>query len=132
MTRAGSLATVAGGVVVLVSTTLLAAGQPERFSGANDFQSFCVSCHGTTGTGDGPFAGSLKKRPADLSALTKKNGGVYPADAVFKSIDKGHESASMPAWTEVFAKSQNSIGAEAAAERVRALVKYVETLQQTP
>jgi len=32
-----------------------------------------VSCHGAAGKGDGVIAGSLKRRPADLTQLAKKN-----------------------------------------------------------
>ena len=78
------------------------------------------------------LAGALRKRPADLTQLSKKNDGVFRADAVFKVIDAGHESADMPAWTAVLAKSQESTGAEAAKARIRESVKYLETLQPRP
>ncbi|MBI3490921.1 MAG: cytochrome c [Acidobacteria bacterium] len=132
MTRLGALAAACG--VGLTSAVLVAGGlqTSTRYSSNSDFQSFCASCHGTSGKGDGVLARSLSKRPADLTQLKKKNDGVYPADAVFKVIDAGHESADMPAWTQVFAKSQESAGTGAAKERIRSLVDYLETIQQKP
>lgn len=116
----------------LASTRLVAEGPQtaSRFSGGADFQVFCASCHGTAGKGDGVLAGVIRKRPADLTQIAIKKGGVYPADAVFKVIDGGREHTDMPAWVEVFAKSQESAGAEAAKERIETLVKYLKTIQE--
>ena len=131
MTRLAMLT--AACAVGLTSAVALANGaQTTTFSSANDFQSFCSSCHGTTGKGDGVLAGSLKKRPSDLTLLTIKSAGVFPADAVLKIIDGGHETNDMPAWKDVFAKSQESAGADAAQTRMRSLVSYLETMQQKP
>ncbi|HUC76382.1 MAG TPA: cytochrome c [Vicinamibacterales bacterium] len=129
MTRVGML-TIA--CVGLTSVGLLAGGRQTSTaeSGSQDFQIFCSSCHGTSAKGDGVLAGSLKKRPADLTQLSRKNDGVFPADAVFKVIDEGHETKDMPAWTEVFAKSQESTGPDAAKARIRRLMRYLETLQE--
>jgi cytochrome c553 len=102
---------------------------PSSYSGPADYQVFCVSCHGASAKGDGVIAGSLRKRPADLTQLSKKNNGVFPAEATFKMIEAGHETADMPAWSAVLAKSQESAGEEAAKARIRALVTYLETLQ---
>jgi len=102
---------------------------PAPYSGSADYQVFCASCHGASGKGDGSLAGALRKRPADLTQLSKKNDGIFPFDAVFTTVDAGHETADMPAWTAVLAKSQESTGPEAAKVRIRELVKYLETLQ---
>jgi mono/diheme cytochrome c family protein len=102
---------------------------PSSYSGEADYRVFCASCHGASAKGDGVLAGSLRKRPADLTQLSKKNEGVFPADATFKTIESGHEVADMPGWSAVLAKSQESAGEEAAKARIRALVTYLETLQ---
>jgi len=102
------------------------------YSGPADYQVFCASCHGASAKGDGVIAGTLRKRPADLTQLSKKNDGVFPADATFKTIESGHEKADMPGWSAVLAKSQESAGEDAAKARIRALVKYLETLQPKP
>jgi len=113
----------------LLRPTIAASQTPSSYSGPADYQVFCTSCHGASGKGDGIIAGSLRKRPADLTQLSKKNDGVFPTEGVFKTIESGHEVADMPAWSQVLAKSQESAGEEAAKARIRALVNYLETLQ---
>src|SRR6476620_2188049 len=39
------------------------------------------------GKGDGTLSKSLRKKPADLTQLAKKNNGQFPADTVAKFID---------------------------------------------
>jgi cytochrome c553 len=120
--------------VALASTRVAAQApqNPESYSGRADFQTFCASCHGASGKGDGTLAGALRKRPADLTQLAKKRDGVFPAEAVFTAIEAGHEKNDMPAWAAVLEKSQESSGPEAARARIRSLVKYLETLQPKP
>ena len=105
----------------------------QRYSGNGDYQAYCASCHGVEARGDGMIAKSLKKRPADLTQLSKRNNGVYPEEKVFKTIDgrKGsaHGDSDMPVWGDVFAKATESAGAENTALRIDTLVKYIETLQ---
>ena len=71
--------------------------------GKREFQNNCVMCHGSDGKGGGSVLDLLKKAPADLTLLTKKNGGVFPFDRVYKVIDgremfKGHGDRDMPVW----------------------------------
>jgi cytochrome c553 len=129
MRRIGWLAAV---VAVGTASVIAAAQASTTYTSSNDFQSFCASCHGSAGKGDGVLAGSLRKHPPDLTQLSVKNDGVYPSEAVMKMIDGGHESADMPAWKDVFAKSQESAGAAAATVRMQGLAKYLETLQKKP
>ena len=114
-----------------VLATVPIAAQP--YSGHGDYQVYCSSCHGAEARGDGVIANTLRKRPADLTQLGKRNNGVFPADRVFNIIDgrKGaaHSDSDMPPWGEVFAKSSESAGAEQTAARIDTLVKYLETLQ---
>ena len=130
MRRLGLLAAL--GAVGTASVIAAAQGSATTYTSSNDFQSFCASCHGSAGKGDGVLANALKKRPADLTQLTIKNEGAYPVDAVLKIMAGGHESEDMPAWKDVFAKSQESAGADAAKVRMQSLAKYIETLQQKP
>ena len=48
-------------------------------SGVEMYKTYCAVCHGNEGKGDGPAASALKARPADLSQLSKNNGGKFPA-----------------------------------------------------
>jgi mono/diheme cytochrome c family protein len=111
----------------------VAAPRTSAASGKQMFEAYCASCHGTSGKGDGPAAGALKSAPADLTALSKKNGGKFPADRV-TSILRGqatvtaHGNRDMPVWGPVF--WQMSQGHEAEFhQRVANLTRYLESLQ---
>lgn len=70
--------------------------------GRREFESNCAACHGKTGRGDGPVVELLKRSPPDLTQLSRKNGGVFPIDRVYQTIEGGtvaaHGSSEMPIW----------------------------------
>ena len=73
------------------------------YNGDQLFQRFCASCHGPQGYGDGPVAPSLKVLIPDLTELTKRAGGRFPADRVHEIIDgravlTAHGTRPMPVW----------------------------------
>jgi mono/diheme cytochrome c family protein len=111
----------------------MAAGPADQaYSGPADYQIYCASCHGASAKGDGMIANSLRKRPADLTQLAKRNDGVFPGDNVFKTIEGptvAHGKSDMPVWADVFGKAQDSPTPEGVKARIAALVKYLETLQ---
>lgn len=120
-------------VIASAIVTVGAQVQAQPYSGSGDYQVYCSACHGADARGEGAIAKSLKKHPADLTQLSKRNDGVYPEEKVFKTIDgrgpgSAHDS-DMPAWGDVFAKSSESAGADNAAARINVLVKYLQTLQ---
>ena len=131
--RAWGLLTAATIVVASALVSVGAQVQSQPYSGSGDYQVYCSSCHGSDARGDGVIAKSLKKHPADLTQLAKRNDGAYPSEKVFKTIDGakggGHSDSDMPAWGDVFAKSTESAGAENAAARIDVLVKYIQSLQ---
>jgi mono/diheme cytochrome c family protein len=97
------------------------------------YKTWCATCHGLSGKGDGPAASALKKAPADLTQLSKKNGGKFPTERVRKYIDgtdasvAAHGSREMPVWGTEF---QNIAGSSAAVTyRVTSLAAYLESLQ---
>jgi mono/diheme cytochrome c family protein len=101
---------------------------------SDDFHSYCASCHGEGGKGDGPLARSLRKRPADLTQLARKSGGAFPRDIVFRTIDgrkpvAGHGGPDMPIWGDAFARSSRNADDAAVSARIEALVAYLETIQ---
>ncbi len=65
--------------------TETAAKAPVR-SGAEDFAMLCTPCHGASGTGNGELAAELTQRPADLTGLAARNGGVFPTGPVLAQI----------------------------------------------
>lgn len=50
---------------------------PEPEEGRAIFEENCAVCHGSSGMGNGPWAGSYNPSPADLTAL--KEDGVFSA-----------------------------------------------------
>jgi hypothetical protein len=77
---------------VLIATACLALAacmvpMPEPVStGAEDFATYCAVCHGDGGKGDGALASTLDRRPADLTRLAARNGGVFPATRAMSKI----------------------------------------------
>lgn len=71
--------------------------------GERTFHSYCSSCHGIAGQGDGPVAAHLNTPPADLTRIAARNGGHFDAAEVARFIDgrerlEVHGSPNMPAW----------------------------------
>ncbi len=103
-------------------------------SGAQMWKDYCASCHGATGTGDGPAAEILKSPPADLTLLAKQNNGKFPTEH-FESILKfgsgghAHGTSDMPVWGPLF-RSLDPQHDSLVQLRMHNLSKYVESLQQ--
>jgi len=103
-------------------------------SGAEMFKTYCATCHGLDGKGNGPAASALKVAPADLSVLTQKNGGKYPSGRVIHVIEgtgeiAAHGSSEMPLWGPVF--HSLSPGNDSVVKlRISNLAKYIESLQK--
>ena len=103
-------------------------------SGKEMFGAYCAVCHGLEGSGDGPAADVLKKKPADLTALASKNGGKFPEAHVFVTLRQAnspvHGSGEMPVWGAIF--SSVSLGQAEIQMRINNLVSYVQSLQKSP
>ena len=102
-------------------------------SGKEMYTTYCAVCHGTDGKGGGPAATALKVPPTDLTLLSKKNGGKYPALKVTSSIRNesalpAHGSKEMPVWGALFWSMSSGHEAEVQ-QRVANLSKYIESLQ---
>jgi hypothetical protein len=70
-------------------------------AGRSEYLSHCATCHGVDGKGQGPTSAKLKTRPADLTRLAKRNGGVFSPSAVYEAIDgrkTTHGNGEMPVW----------------------------------
>lgn len=68
-----------------LAACMLPAPEPVP-TGAEDFAAYCAVCHGEGGTGDGALAGTLDRRPANLTRLARDNGGVFPATRAMAKI----------------------------------------------
>ncbi len=103
----------------------------QSYSGAEMYRTWCASCHGTQGKGDGPAAAALKKPPTDLTQIAKKNHGKFPTEKVRDYIDgtkavAAHGSRDMPVWGSFFRRLGDD---NAVTYRVVTLANYVESLQ---
>ena len=112
--------------------------------GRQDFEVLCAACHGISGRGDGVDAACLKTRPADLTQITRRNGGTYPQARVFDTIvgvqrPVDHGTGAMPVWGRVFVDEAvgggvtigDAVSAEAEVrQRIDALVAYIQTIQE--
>jgi mono/diheme cytochrome c family protein len=105
--------------------------------GAEMFQQYCASCHGTSADGKGPVAPALKTMPADLTRIAARRGGEFPDAEISRWIDGrfdvvAHGTREMPIWGRKF---QETIGAGTDPDavvrgRVLTLVEYLKTIQQ--
>lgn len=78
-----------------------ALAQPKMEIGKREFESKCAVCHGKDGKGAGPYAESLKRPLPDLTTMARRNGGVFPVDKTFATIEgagAGHGTREMPVW----------------------------------
>ena len=69
----------------LNATAFSQAAKNDR--GQKEYEVQCSICHGMDAKGDGVFNQVLKVVPPDLTVLSKKNGGVFPAERVSGVID---------------------------------------------
>jgi mono/diheme cytochrome c family protein len=103
-------------------------------AGRDLFEFYCASCHGRDGRGGGHVASALKTPPPDLTTLTQRNRGTFPAERVEDVIRGGtraatpaHGSSDMPVWGPIFKGLDNRN--EVNEERINNLVKYIESIQ---
>ena len=118
-----------------------AANPPETRSvaaptedGRTLFLTYCSSCHGASGRGNGPAAEDFRTRPADLTQLAVQTGGTFVGARIHRVIDgrdhdvRAHGSMEMPVWGDAF-KRREGLNDEAVKARIEAIVKYLETIQ---
>jgi mono/diheme cytochrome c family protein len=104
----------------------------ESLAGRDSFALYCASCHGTTGRGDGPVAGALRRRPADLTTIARRSDGAFPSDTVRGFITgtgrtvAAHGTAEMPVWGPLFRAFESDSRTRL---RIENLVTYIESIQ---
>jgi mono/diheme cytochrome c family protein len=113
-----------------------AAQTPERGEhGSSIFRTYCASCHGETGRGDGPLAQSLRRPPPDLTGIAARHKGVFPAEKVYRIIDgrervPGHGGPDMPVWGDAFMRSGEATTRESVNTKIRRLVEFLDSIQR--
>jgi len=126
---------------LVLSTTAAAgrSGDPPRQpgaappDGAQVFRTYCASCHGLSARGDGPAAPAMRVAPPDLTAIARRNHGMFPSERVRQIIEgKGvaaHGDRVMPVWGDVFMRK---IGGRDPHVVIGSLVHYLDTIQERP
>lgn len=112
-------------------------------AGEQEFREYCAQCHGDDGTGNGPVAPELKHKPANLTVLARKNGGVFPTGEVRDFIvgtkaTVSHGTREMPIWGYAFMFRPGGMAGpfvpvltpKEADARINRLVDYVRSIQQ--
>lgn len=141
-------------VGVAIALTLLlvssAAYAEEDTVGSDEYRISCMSCHGVGGRGNGPLAKFLTVKPADLTMLSRNNGGQYPNLRagqypflrVYQIIDgradyEVHGERAMPVWGNRYLTDQpggvSSYGGDyekIVRGRILELVYYIQSIQQ--
>jgi mono/diheme cytochrome c family protein len=131
-----------GSIVAAIAALLSANAAHADFlamSGAQLYDRFCASCHGPTGHGDGPVAKSFKTEVPDLTLISRRQGGKFPADRIERVIDGrftllGHGTRDMPVWGAELSRTEiGSPDAERATDlMIKRLLRRVESLQRPP
>lgn len=110
-----------------------------KMSGLEMYESFCASCHGVGGEGDGPVAPLIKIHVPDLTQIAHRYGGEFPTEDLHRTIDgrfdrPAHGPRDMPVWGWQFYRSETL---KDPVERARVdalidrLVQYLQTIQKT-
>ena len=105
--------------------------------GEKDFINYCASCHGSSGKGDGPIVHFLKRKPKDLSQLSKSNNGVFPFERIWGVFDgtyamAEHGSSEMPIWGYKFIQETQESGEPNTIAKAKALdiILYLQIIQE--
>lgn len=110
-----------------------------QMSGLEMYESFCASCHGVLGEGDGPVAPLVKIHVPDLTRIAQRDGGEFPTEDVRRTIDgrfdrPAHGPRDMPVWGWQFYRSETP---NDPAERARVdalierLVEHLRSIQKS-
>jgi mono/diheme cytochrome c family protein len=132
----GLAAAIAGGAL-LGNAAAFEAVTLEDYSGAELFERFCASCHGSAARGDGPVAQSLNTMVPDLTTISARYG-EFPATLIRDVIDgrgidmRAHGTRTMPVWGyEFWVEEGGDVVAQSAVrDAIDKLVEYVRSLQR--
>lgn len=124
-------------VYLLAVGALAACTTPEPPTGAKLFADNCTACHGADGTGSGWVSAGLQRKPANLTALSARNNGVFPMERVLSTIDGFHRNPSfetaMPEFGSFFNGPMDQIDLDGVMTPVPspllAVAEYLQTIQ---
>jgi mono/diheme cytochrome c family protein len=129
--------------LVVCASVLTAGGQtlPAQPSAEPDgailYRTYCASCHGVSGRGDGPMGEYLRVPAANLTHLARRHGGTLRDETVARVIDGrervgAHGPTDMPVWGDAFTSPLAQGGEARLRARVNALVRYLASIQERP
>ncbi len=101
----------------------------EVAQGRAVYLSYCATCHGEQGRGDGPLGASLILPPSDLTRIAERRGGSFRPGEVAAHVDgrfenHAHGTASEPIWGRRLVSSPANPSPE-----VDVLIAYLESIQ---
>jgi hypothetical protein len=107
------------------------------YSGAELFERFCASCHGTEARGDGPVSRSLNTAVPDLTTIASRYG-EFPAALIRDVIDgrgidmRAHGTRTMPVWGyEFWVEDGGDVVAQGAVrDAINKLVEHLRSIQR--
>jgi mono/diheme cytochrome c family protein len=78
----------------------MAQAKGDANAGKVKYETLCAGCHGSGGRGDGPAAGALNPKPANLSdaAYYQTVSDKYLFEIIKEGGSKVKKSPLMPAW----------------------------------
>jgi mono/diheme cytochrome c family protein len=134
MLRIINQAIISAGIISLLATAAYAEGKQVE-QGRKLYVEYCASCHGMSGTGDGPVSRALTTPPANLQKLSERLGNPLPKDQVARYIDgraevRAHGPRDMPVWGARFFSETHGDELEVK-RRIDALVAYLQSIQST-
>ena len=130
-------------LVLLISVVVSVSAQIGRqtqspvrpVDGLSIFGNYCAACHGLDGRGKGPVSKALKRQVPDLTRLSLRNHGAFPAIHVRTVITFGaddllpeHGSKEMPIWGPIFHEIE--FDQDLGNVRVENVTKYLESIQR--
>ena len=104
----------------------------QSVKGPDLFRAYCASCHGIDAKGTGPAAPALRARVPDLTLLSRRNLGRFPAAhvrevIVGERVVAAHGSREMPIWGPIFHQVEGD--QDWGNVRLENLVKYLASIQ---
>jgi len=102
--------------LLLAVAALPAWAEPDLAAGRQVYFTHCAGCHGAEARGDGALADLLIRPPADLTRLSRDNGGTFPVFRVVRQIDGRDPMLShggeMPTFGRLYAFPDGAIATE--------------------
>ncbi len=127
--------------ILMVAFAGTAQSQLRGELGKREYLSNCAVCHGVTGKGDGSYFELLKTRIPDITTISARNKGVFPAERMFGIIDgrealKSHGTREMPIWGQDYSAKAAEYYHEVPYDpevyirvRILSLIDYIYSLQ---